>query len=53
MGRQSCRCAYCEWGGTMVKSKECVEVGVPVMSDFTIIGVNGKVGAAEVGAIWK
>ena len=38
---------------TMVKSKECVAGGVPVMNAFTIIGVNGKVGAAEVGDIWN
>jgi len=38
---------------TMVKSKECVAGGVPVMIAFTIIGVNGKVGAAEVGEIWN
>ena len=30
----------------MVKSKEWVAGGVPVMIAFTIIGVNGKVGAA-------
>ena len=35
----------------MVKSKECVAVGVPVMSDFTIIGVKGKVGTVEVEEI--
>ena len=51
-------CANCfvsdsEVGVTMVKSKECVAGGVPVMIAFTIIGVNGKVGAVEVGEIWN
>ena len=38
---------------TMVKAEECVAVGMTVMSDFTSIGVNGKVWAAEVGEIWN
>ena len=42
-----------EVGVTMVKAEECVAVGMTVMSDFTSIGVNGKVWAAEVGEIWN
>jgi len=38
---------------TMVKSEECVVVGVTVTSDFPIVGVNSEVGATDVVEIWN